>query len=229
MEDRRHDLLAAVVREFVRQAEPVGSQAVASVLGVSSATVRNDMAALEQEGYLAQPHTSAGRVPTLKGYQFYLDNLLEVCEPKPAEQRSWRELAEGFTSDYEHAAKAVARKLAEVAGEAAVIGFSPTDAYYTGLSNLFAQPEFAAVDMVRTIGRAIDHLDEAVAKLYRQCGQLDVVVKIGTANPLGEDCALILTSYEHSRGTSLLGLFGPLRMDYDANIGRLQYVRTLIS
>lgn len=78
MNERKLKILAAVVEEYVRTGEPVGSKAIASLpdIGVSAATVRNDMAMLEQLGYLEQPHTSAGRVPTIKGYRLYIDELM---------------------------------------------------------------------------------------------------------------------------------------------------------
>lgn len=78
MNDRKLKILAAVVEEYVRTGEPVGSKAIASLpnIGVSAATVRNDMAMLEQLGYLEQPHTSAGRVPTIEGYRLYIEKLM---------------------------------------------------------------------------------------------------------------------------------------------------------
>jgi len=77
LDDRKTAILRAVVEEYIATAQPVGSSHIAASDGVqvSSATVRNDMAFLEQEGYLAQPHTSAGRIPTDKGYRFFVDNL----------------------------------------------------------------------------------------------------------------------------------------------------------
>src|SRR3954452_13790177 len=77
LDDRKAAVLRAVVREYIETAQPVGSAHVARAtdLGVSPATVRNEMAALEREGYLAQPHTSAGRVPTDQGYRFFVDQL----------------------------------------------------------------------------------------------------------------------------------------------------------
>src|SRR2546425_830493 len=77
LDDRKAAILRAVVREYIETAQPVGSTRVArqSSLRVSPATVRNEMATLEREGYLVQPHTSAGRVPTDKGYRFFVDQL----------------------------------------------------------------------------------------------------------------------------------------------------------
>jgi heat-inducible transcriptional repressor len=228
MEERQHNLLAHVVRSYIREAEPIGSHALERTLGVSSATIRNEMAELEASGYLSQPHTSAGRVPTLKGYQFFLEHLVERQQPAPAEQRTLRELVNEQHVPPEQFSKKLARTLAELAGEAAVVGFNRYDSYYTGLSNLFEQPEFRALDMVRSISQVVDHLDEAMAKLYRNLTvSSDVAVKIGEANPFGEDCAFVFTTYGRGTNPSIIGILGPLRMDYDANLGRLHYVRTL--
>lgn len=77
LDERKASILRAVVEEYIETAQPVGSGAVAPQVGASPATVRNEMSALEQEGYLQQPHTSAGRVPTDKGYRFFVDRLAE--------------------------------------------------------------------------------------------------------------------------------------------------------
>src|SRR5258706_15437007 len=88
LDERKAAILRAVVEEYVEPAQPVGSQTIARAtnLGVSSATVRNDMMVLEREGYLRQPHTSAGRVPTDRGYRFFVDHLAEQ-EPLPLGSR----------------------------------------------------------------------------------------------------------------------------------------------
>src|SRR5438309_1525641 len=75
LDERKAAILRAVVEEYIETAQPVGSGHIAPAVSVSSATVRNDMAVLEQEGYLLQPHTSAGRVPTEKGYRYFVDTL----------------------------------------------------------------------------------------------------------------------------------------------------------
>src|SRR5215475_8713046 len=89
-EERRLAVLRAVVEDYVATQEPVGSRALVErhALGVSPATVRNDMAALEEEGYITQPHTSAGRVPTDKGYRLFVDRLAEVKALSGAERRA---------------------------------------------------------------------------------------------------------------------------------------------
>src|SRR5918997_4727956 len=89
-EDRRFEVLRAIVTDYVATQEPVGSKTIVDrhQMGVSSATVRNDMAALEEEGYITQPHTSAGRIPTDKGYRLFVDRLSQVKPLSTAERRA---------------------------------------------------------------------------------------------------------------------------------------------
>ena len=86
MDDRKLRILAAVVDEYIRTGEPVGSKAIMSYVNASSATIRNEMAELEKQGYLEQPHTSAGRVPTHSGYRLYIDRLMQT-ETLSAEEK----------------------------------------------------------------------------------------------------------------------------------------------
>src|SRR5882757_11048168 len=89
LDDRKFDVLRAIVEDYVATQEPVGSRALVERhhLQVSPATVRNDMAILEEEGYIRQPHTSAGRIPTNRGYRFYVDLLLDQKRSRGAATR----------------------------------------------------------------------------------------------------------------------------------------------
>src|ERR1041384_1266307 len=89
VDDRKLDVLRAIVEDYVATEEPVGSKALVERhhLGVSPATVRNDMAVLEEEGYIRQPHTSAGRVPTARGHRLFVDKLSRIKPLSPAERR----------------------------------------------------------------------------------------------------------------------------------------------
>src|SRR5690606_4278561 len=80
MTDRQAKLLTTIIEQYAEVAAPVGSVLLAKLFNVSSATIRNEMAELERMGYIAQPHTSAGRVPTDKGYRFYVNSLSELAE-----------------------------------------------------------------------------------------------------------------------------------------------------
>lgn len=97
LDDRKTAILGAVVQEYIATAQPVGSGSIAgrAEIGVSSATVRNELALLEQEGYLVQPHTSAGRIPTDQGYRYFVDHL---SKPGPLDQMTQRQVGEFFSA-----------------------------------------------------------------------------------------------------------------------------------
>ncbi|RBP99298.1 heat-inducible transcriptional repressor HrcA [Bifidobacterium xylocopae] len=120
--NRRMLVLRAVVEDYIRSQEPVGSGAVAKDhrLGVSSATVRNDMAALEDEGYLIQPHTSAGRVPTQKGYRYFVDRLARLVPLSPTQRKAIDTFLSG-SADLDETLQRAARLLAQITGQVAVV------------------------------------------------------------------------------------------------------------
>ncbi|MPZ00619.1 MAG: heat-inducible transcriptional repressor HrcA [Actinophytocola sp.] len=123
-DDRRFEVLRAIVADYVSNQEPIGSKALVDKhnLGVSSATVRNDMAALEDEGYIAQPHTSAGRIPTDKGYRVFVDRLSEIKPLSTAERRAIKNFLEGAI-DLEDVMRRSVRLLAQLTRQVAIVQY----------------------------------------------------------------------------------------------------------
>jgi heat-inducible transcriptional repressor len=123
-DDRRLAVLRAIVEDYVATQEPVGSRALVERhnLGVSPATIRNDMAALEEEGLIAQPHTSAGRVPTDKGYRVFVDRLAGVKPLSPPERRAIATFLEGAV-DLDDVVGRTVRLLAQVTRQVAVVQY----------------------------------------------------------------------------------------------------------
>jgi heat-inducible transcriptional repressor len=123
-EDRKLAVLRAIVEDYVQTREPVGSRALADrhSLGVSPATIRNDMAALEDEGLITQPHTSAGRVPTDKGYRLFVDRLSGVKPLSPAERRAIQTLLDGAV-DLDDVVNRTVRLLAQITQQVAVVQY----------------------------------------------------------------------------------------------------------
>lgn len=121
MDERKSAILRAVVREYIRTAQPVGSAALAPALGVSSATVRNEMSALEEMGYLFQPHTSSGRVPAEKGYRFFVDSLGEPPGLPPAMDRKVRDFFDRAHGELEVLLQETSALLADLTRYTAVV------------------------------------------------------------------------------------------------------------
>jgi heat-inducible transcriptional repressor len=124
MDDRKLEVLRAIVTDYVSSQEPVGSKTLVEKhdLGVSPATVRNDMAALEEEGYITQPHTSAGRIPTDKGYRLFVDRLGSVKPLSPAEQRAIQSFLSGAI-DLDDVLRRTVRLLAQVTQQVAIVQY----------------------------------------------------------------------------------------------------------
>jgi heat-inducible transcriptional repressor len=152
LDDRKTAILRAVVEEYIATAQPVGSSHIAASHGVqvSSATVRNDMAFLEQEGYLAQPHTSAGRIPTDKGYRFFVDNLTPNGKLGVADQMKVGEFFDTATGRLEETLQRTSTLLAQMTNYAAVV--------------LGPKKEVAVVRSVQLVGLSA-HLATAVVVL----------------------------------------------------------------
>ena len=126
---RKEKILSAVVEKYVEAGEPVGSKALQTEagLGVSSATIRNELKALDDDGYLTQPHTSAGRVPTKKGYRYYVDNLMpQITLSDRVREYIERNISAGAQSP-EAALSKTAAVLAELSGAAAVVTTPSSD------------------------------------------------------------------------------------------------------
>jgi heat-inducible transcriptional repressor len=124
LDDRKLEVLRAIVEDFVSTSEPVGSKSLAERhgLGVSPATVRNDMAALEDEGYITHPHTSAGRIPTDRGYRLFVDRLSSVKPLSGAERRAIQSFLEG-AADLDDVVRRTVRLLAQLTQQVAVVQY----------------------------------------------------------------------------------------------------------
>lgn len=225
--NRRIAILFSVIDEYVRSAEPVASQAIveARAVDASPATVRSEMAALEDEGYLAQPHASAGRIPTETAYRLYVAYLQQQQMTFMVDFRDVVARVLAAEQEARIMVKAIARSLAASATQAIVVGFARGDAYATGLSYVVVQPEFQNPDVLQEFSIAVDQLDETLDTLDAMLNGSPRVV-LGSENPFGRRCGTVATHLALPAGQTItLGIVGPMRMAYDRNLGLLAAVR----
>jgi heat-inducible transcriptional repressor len=216
MTDRQQQILSAIVEQYAEVASPVGSSLLAKVFNVSSATVRAEMAELERLDYITQPHTSAGRVPTDKGYRYYVNNLLET-QTSGMERRAERALTARVQDGGlpERTIRNAVDTLVELTHNLglATIG---NQLYMSGLSNLFGQPEFINGAQVQQVARLLDNLEPW---LREAAPNEPLSVFIGRENPIGRSagCSLIISRF-HSpySDQSYIGVLGPTRQSYRA-------------
>ncbi|CEA08180.1 Heat-inducible transcription repressor HrcA [Arthrobacter saudimassiliensis] len=154
-EPRRLEVLRAIVEDYVHSREPVGSKALVERhhLGVSSATIRNDMAALEEDGLIVAPHTSAGRIPTDKGYRLFVDRISDVKPLSGAERRAIQTLLEGAT-DLDDVMDRTVRLLAQLTSQVAVVQYPHLgDAKVRHIEFVLLAPAQVLVVLISTTGR----------------------------------------------------------------------------
>lgn len=213
MSERQQAILLSIVEQYAEVASPVGSSLLAKLFGVSSATIRAEMAELERMGYISQPHTSAGRIPTDKGYRFYVNNL---SDQEPAtERRSEKAIATRIQHGGmpERTIRNAVDTLVELTHNLglATIG---DQLYMSGLSNLFGQPEFIHPGQVQEVARLLDNLEPW---LKEAAPNDPLSVYIGRENPIGRGagCSLIISRFRGPYSDqSYIGVLGPTRQSY---------------
>lgn len=225
MTTRQAAILTAIIELYAKTAEPVGSGALAENFDMSSATIRADMVALEEAGYIMQPHISAGRVPTDKGYRAYVNALDEAR----ADGRISQAIAKRVQSagEVERAVKQAAESLSEVTGN---VGLATTGEglFFTGLATLFGQPEFFGGREAYEVARLLDNLDEWLAEAAPE-GRVSVF--IGRENPIGKssNASLIIARFASPLSDrSYVGVLGPTRQNYHRVIGLVDYTGRLL-
>ena len=215
MTDRQQKILRAIGEQYAEVASPVGSSLLAKVFNVSSATIRAEMAELERLGYITQPHTSAGRVPTDKGYRLYVNNLISSPQEVLPERRTARALAtrvqQGGVPEF--AIRNAVDTLVELTQNLAVATIG-NQLYMSGLSNLFGQPEFVNAMQVQQVAGLLDNLEPW---LREAAPNEPLSVYIGAENPIGRaaGCSLIISRFRSPfSDRSYIGTLGPTRQSY---------------
>lgn len=226
MTERQSKILEAIIEQYAEIAEPVGSVMLAKLFGVSSATIRSEMATLEDLGFIAQPHTSAGRVPTDKGYRHYVNKITETEEQTRGRflpDRSFKAIdvrVATVADRTDHAIRSAVDSLAEVTrnlGLATIGG----QLYMSGLSNLFTQPEY--LENTRNMQQIAQLLDNLEPWLREAAPNEPLNVFIGSENPIGKNsqASLIISRFRSPYSDrSYIGVLGPTRQDY-ARVMRL--------
>ncbi len=211
--ERQAQILRAIIEQYAEVASPVGSSLLAKVFHVSSATIRAEMAELEEKGYIMQPHTSAGRVPTDQGYRYYVNNLSE--EVSMATNRAQRALSARVSSGGlpERTIRNAVDTLVELTHNLGIATIGD-QLYMSGLGNLFGQPEFIQSGQVREVARLLDNLEPWL----REAAPNDPLsVYIGRENPVGAGAgvSLIISRFRSPYSDhSYIGVLGPTRQSY---------------
>lgn len=218
MTERQQAILAAIIEQYAEIAAPVGSVTLAKLFGVSSATIRSEMAKLEEMGFIEAPHTSAGRIPTDKGYRLYVNGITDaqMTELPSGIDRSARAIEAHVNSHVDKSDRAIRSavdSLVELTGNFGFASFG-THLYMNGMTQLFSQPEFVEGDHVQAIARLIDNIEPW---LREAAPNQPLNVFIGSENPIGKSsgATLIISKFRSQfSDDSYIGVIGPTRQNY---------------
>lgn len=233
MNTRQAKLLAAIIDQFIQTALPVGSKRLLEMgtFSVSSATIRNEMGHLEEEGFLAQPHISAGRIPTAKGYRVYVKDFMEPTREETKVRRKFESLKEQYfkRKDQERAYEAVALLSQMIPNIAFATVPHKERVYYLGLANVLRQPEFLVNPGLAT--GVVEVLEHRLTDFLERA-QVDDHVRyyIGDEHllPQMQSCSVLATAYKVRGSDGVVGIIGPMRMDYAYNTAALEMVADLL-
>ena len=227
---RQESLLKTLIREYIETAKAVSSSQLVGrpELDVSPATVRNDMASLTDAGFLSQPHTSAGRVPTDRAWRWFISQEQGETLTK-REQAMLRSAVDRRPHQQDEVLRRLAKTMAEMVEESVMVAMGRHATFYTGLSNLFRQPEFEHLDLIQSMSQVVDRLDDVVAKFYDRIGP-EPSILVGRDNPFSHACGTIIARYRVANGTEgLIGIIGPIRQDYPENLALMRYPTSLLT
>jgi len=234
-EERRDRVLKAIVKHFIDTAEPVGSQTIIVRYNfhVSPATIRNDMASLEQDGYIYQPHTSSGRVPTTRGYREYVEKIADHEKARTEAVKALKSLAENYKTQKAKEYVYDAVRLLSQATACASFATVPDNprTFYLGLSNVLKQPEFTQNPLrASQVLEVFEHSDNFINTLKSLNIGDTVKAYIGEENIIEQiqSCGLIVTKYEINGFEGYIGILGPERMNYPFALAMLEQVKALL-
>ncbi len=217
MTERQRQILAAIIEQYAEIAVPVGSVTLAKLFGVSSATIRSEMVRLEDLGFITQPHTSAGRIPTDRGYRFYVNALTETQESEPLQlDRGARAIEARVNTHSDRADRAIRSAVDSLVELTHNLGLATIgdQLYMNGIGNLFSHPEFNQGNHVHAVASLLDNLEPW---LREAAPNEPLNVYIGSENPIGKTsgATLIVSRFRSPYSDhSYIGVLGPTRQSY---------------
>lgn len=228
---RQIDILKNIVREYIDSAEAVGSETLEKKydLGVSPATIRNEMAEMVRLGYLSKPHASAGRIPTSKAIKFYINELMNEKEMSVAEEVEAKEKVWDFRERRDQFFREATKALSQKTKSLAVTATDEGNVYYSGYSNILEMPEFYDIDVTKNLLSILDntsYFDKIIHMLENECS---VFLEDDFEEAYFKPYGFVFTRFEtRGKHAGTIGVIGPTRMQYELVIPIVRYFGSLV-
>lgn len=232
MSERSAKILYALVKQYISNAHPVSSVHLSEKISmsISAATIRKVLSKLEEDGYIYQPHTSAGRIPTDKGYRFYVDRM----STKSLSSSKRRQIQEKFSelyNTYQNQSRTAARLLSQLVHAVAITSLlQSSDVQEAGMDELLNEDNEDNMDAAREVAALLKNIDDHIHYLADNVHD-DVAIYIGAENPVfsAKHTSLLVKTFEQSDGSqAILIITGPKRMAYQRNISLIESVAEAI-
>ena len=220
LDDRKKRILQAIVDYYLDNAEPIASKIIANDYGLelSSATIRNEMAEMEEMGLIEKPHTSSGRIPSDLGYRYYVDDIMDVDK---VDEKEIVKVLDSVNKGDKDILQAISMALSG-ATHYTSISLDDDTMFLYGRNNVFDYPEFNDVESLKKFMYLLEE-EELIREVISKSHGPDITVKIGKENTLEQmqDYSLITFSYQDKGDIAIVG---PRRMDYSKVIGYIKYL-----
>ncbi|HOU35874.1 MAG TPA: hypothetical protein PK562_01245 [Candidatus Omnitrophota bacterium] len=234
-QDRKNRILAATISFYIKSGNPVSSLELAQYFNLSSATMRNILAELEDDGYLFQPHTSAGRVPTDKGYRYYVDFLMGQVQLTEVQKEAILNEYKKRINSLEDVLEKTTEIIATLTHYTAIVSFPDWDDrfIFSGLSNIIQQPEFGDKQKLFLIIKLLEEKRQLLRLLNADISR--PTIYIGNEMEcayVNDECSLVVSPYKKGKRDTRKGkiaVLGPRRMSYEQAVSTLEFVTRTLS
>lgn len=232
-ESRRRAILASTINKYIDEASPIASEHIASNFDLSPATIRNIFAELEEQGYLTHPYTSGGRIPTSKGYRYYVDFLISQMELLDEEKTLIVNEYSKAMRKFEEVLEETSEVISTITRYAGIVSFIDWQDkfFYKGISRILDHPEFQNLGKIRLLMRMIEDKARLLEIVNRD---FNGKVKVYIGSELGceemENCSLVVSSYRaKDKAAGRVAVLGPMRMEYKHIIPALEYISEILT
>lgn len=230
---RRKAVLAATINRYIQEAIPIASEDIAKEFDLSPATIRNIFVELEETGYLTHPYTSGGRIPTNKGYRYYVDFLISQMslleEEKEKITREYRNQIKRLDEVLEKTSEIIST-VTHYAGIVSLLDWH-SKLFYKGISLILDQPEFHKLENTRFLIKMIEDKEKLLNIVNREfSGKVRVYIGEELGFPEMESCSLVVSSYGmKNKPSGKIAVLGPKRMEYKHTIPALEYISSVLT
>ncbi len=237
MEDltpRQVDILRVIIQEYTETGEPVGSEILEKKykLGVSPATIRNEMVELAKKGYLKKTHFSSGRIPSAKGFRLYIKHIMKTKDLSTSDEVSYKNSIWDERNESHRLLGQATKVLAHKTGLLSLSATNLGDVYYSGVGNLLNKPEFLNLALSKNLFELLDEANywERILDRFLRVED-DIMYLLGEEDfkdPIFESCASVFGEFEGKNIKGIIGVVGPKRMYYDEISPQIKYMAGLI-